>query len=514
MTAPAPTLSLPEVRELFGAVCASLTDPLRLAALSDEALLDMVQDAERAGRLVDSLRTLAAGEVAERSRSSLGSERLCARRGCRTPGEVLERAALISGQTARARIQLAARVRSTFTLSGEAMVGAFPAVREALARGAISTDAAHAIVSQLSPVLDRGCAIDASAGTDPVRAAESELVAAAAGGETADDVRLMAQTWALFLDQDGALPDERGHRERALTIGRERHGTVPVRGALLPEVAAQLQRLLDAFLNPRVAHGPRFVPDDADASPSLRTDDDASVGSDAGVDALPIGSDASDPASSAGHGAFHDDPEHRTPAQRRHDAFAGILTVAAAHASAPRIGGAAPTLVVAATLDQLTDARGAAFLQGGAQEHAVVSASVARHIGCAGAVQRLVLSSDGRIVALGSALRGFSAAQRRAITLRDGECTIPGCHVPAAWCEVHHVIEHARGGPTHTDNGVLLCWHHHRTIETGGWEIEMRRGVPFVRPPTWIDARRRWRPGGRSALREWARRRERSGSPP
>jgi len=43
----------------------------------------------------------------------------------------------------------------------------------------------------------------------------------------------------------------------------------------------------------------------------------------------------------------------------------------------------------------------------------------------------------------------------------------------------------------------MLCWHHHRTIETSGWEIRMRDGTPEVRPPTWIDPQRRWRPANR-----------------
>ncbi|MCC4907016.1 HNH endonuclease signature motif containing protein [Microbacterium sp. cx-59] len=491
MTLPLP---LTAVSGLLSESVEPLIDPRALASMSDDALLSLVQDAECLGRAVDGLRVLAAGEVVERSRATLGPERLSAKRGCRTPAEVLERAALVSGQTARARIQLATRVQSTFTLTGELLPGAFPSVRESLASGALSTDAAAAIVSYLAPVLERGHAVDATAGTDPVRTAECELVAAALAGETADDVRLMAQTWALFLDQDGALPDERGNRERPLSLGRERNGTVPVRGALLPEVAAQLQRLLDAFLNPKVGDGPRFVAGETDACGGTRAGD---------ADASPHES-----------GIFRDDPEPRTPAQKRHDALAGILTVSAVHDSMPRLGGAAPTLIVAATPDQLAAPRGLAFLQGGAQTGAPVSASVARHIGCLGAVQRLVLSPDGRIIELGNALRVFSAAQRRAITVRDGECVIPGCHVPGAWCEIHHVHEHSRGGPTHTDNGVLLCWHHHRTIETGGWEIEMRRGVPWVRPPGWIDAHRAWRPGGRSAIREWARLRASGGAPP
>ena len=61
-------------------------------------------------------------------------------------------------------------------------------------------------------------------------------------------------------------------------------------------------------------------------------------------------------------------------------------------------------------------------------------------------------------------------------------------------CEIHHDIEHSRGGPTHTDNGVMLCWFHHRTLDTSGWQVRMNRGVPEVRGPYWWDSRGLWRP--------------------
>src|SRR5690606_39825152 len=77
---------------------------------------------------------------------------------------------------------------------------------------------------------------------------------------------------------------------------------------------------------------------------------------------------------------------------------------------------------------------------------------------------------------------------------RDGGCIIPGCTIPASWCEIHHVDPAENGGPTHTDNGVLLCWAHHRSIETSGWEIRMIRGAPHIKAPPWIDPYAEWRP--------------------
>ncbi len=117
---------------------------------------------------------------------------------------------------------------------------------------------------------------------------------------------------------------------------------------------------------------------------------------------------------------------------------------------------------------------------------------------CGAVIQAVVRDSLGRITALGTPARIFTASQRRAIALRDGGCVIPGCTVPAAWCEVHHVAPHALGGPTHTDNGVLLCRFHHSTIDTSGWEIAMKHGIPSVKPPDWLmnlypgDPRQDW----------------------
>jgi hypothetical protein len=181
-----------------------------------------------------------------------------------------------------------------------------------------------------------------------------------------------------------------------------------------------------------------------------------------------------------------------------HDAFASILTVAAASGQMPTIGGAAPTLTVAVREPDLRSSTGVAHIDGIDEP---VPLSVARHIGCTGTIQRVTSDTRGRITAIETTDRVFNASQRKAITLRDGGCVIPGCHVRAIWCEIHHVTEHARGGPTSTDNGVLLCFHHHRTIDTSGWQIRMNHGTPETRGPRWWDPHRQWRPRTTSPTR-------------
>lgn len=503
---------------------------LDLAGLDDGALIDLLRGAEEAGRVVDAARVLLAGEVARRSRASLGAERLCARYGCRNAAELITRITHVSRGTAVERIRLAEPLMPSWSLSGESVPALFPHVAQALERGELGLDATRAVTRSLTPPLSHGA--------DPrlVTVAEGELVAAASiapdgidpaldpersgetddsgttnvgssaspgGGARADDVAVMAQVWQAFLDPDGAAPDEDlALRRRGITLGRQYRGTVSVRGELLPEVAAQLQRLFDAYLNPRVDAAP---PDSTTPHGiGVCGTDDASVAArDPGAGTAPRQADT--PLDRLG----------RTQAQRRHDALAGILTVAAAHEDAPRLGGAAPTLVITVDAEELNDPRGAAFIQGGTPLDTLVGTGVARHVSCSGATQVLTLDEEGRILGLSSPQRVFTSHQRRAITLRDGACVIPGCDVPATWCEIHHVLPHHEGGPTHTDNGVLLCWYHHRTLDEAGWQITMDRGVPQVTAPPWIDPEGRPRLAPGSRHRQWRRHRgERSGVRP
>ncbi len=182
--------------------------------------------------------------------------------------------------------------------------------------------------------------------------------------------------------------------------------------------------------------------------------------------------------------------DDRTPGQKRHDAFAAILMIAARHDDIPTLGGAAPTLVVSVTADDFVSGRGWAQVEG---IDTPIPASLAAHTACAGNVQRVLFDETGRIRGISTTDRIFNAHQRRAIALRDEECLIPGCHVRASWCEYHHVRDYAYGGPTDTDNGVALCWFHHRTLDTSGWEIRMTSGLPEIRGPAWWDPERRWR---------------------
>ena len=119
---------------------ANLLDPRELAGLSEDDLLGVLAATERAGRRLDALRVLTAGEVAEASRNELGKCGLAARKGCRSSGELIERVTQISGDNARKRIKTGRAVRARLSLSGERLPAEFSAVADALTEGTIGLD--------------------------------------------------------------------------------------------------------------------------------------------------------------------------------------------------------------------------------------------------------------------------------------------------------------------------------------------------------------------------------------
>ncbi|WP_416399569.1 HNH endonuclease signature motif containing protein [Burkholderia sp. LFS038] len=107
-----------------------------------------------------------------------------------------------------------------------------------------------------------------------------------------------------------------------------------------------------------------------------------------------------------------------------------------------------------------------------------------RKIACDADIIPILLGSEGRILDIGRTTRIFPPHIRKAITARDQGCTFPNCTIPAPWCEAHHTTYWSHGGPTNTDNGTLLCTHHHHLIHKEQWTIHMQTGIPWFIPPT------------------------------
>lgn len=486
------------------------------ARASDAELLDVVQALGRMQRRLDGAIVTATDQVVGRDQCERDA-RLSTRAGCRDAAELLRRSLLVDGHTARRYVTAAGAVHQEMDItSGALLPGKYPKLAEALADGFLSISGFLACIVPLQKavrisIADRLVADSMLArfatgrpldGTDSDPDSPAPL-------PTTDELAALAAHIVSRLDPDGAEPSDRaGKRRRHVTIGKLRDGSVPMRGELLPEVAAQLQKLLDSLMNPKAENKAgagagscvRFRPSD-DSGDGDGDGDDGDEGDDAGFEAKyssgsadhqsPVDPDRADglPAHKVSSPPA-DAADLRTQAQKRHDAFASIIMVAAASGGMPDLGGAAPTLVVSITAEDFANRSGRARIEGAGYD---VPIGAADHAACAGGVQRVLLDKKGAIVAIGTSARIFNAHQRRAIVLRDRECLIPGCGVPAEWCELHHVDEHSKGGPTHTSNGIPLCWHHHRTLDEGIWRIRMRHGLPEIRGPGWWDPYARWR---------------------
>jgi hypothetical protein len=118
-----------------------------------------------------------------------------------------------------------------------------------------------------------------------------------------------------------------------------------------------------------------------------------------------------------------------------------------------------------------------------------VTASTIRKIACDADIIPVLLGSEGRILDIGRTTRIFPPHIRKALNARDQGCAFPNCTIPASWCEAHHITYWSRGGPTSTDNGVLLCTHHHHLIHKEQWKIHVKNGIPWFIPPPHIDPR-------------------------
>jgi len=76
-------------------------------------------------------------------------------------------------------------------------------------------------------------------------------------------------------------------------------------------------------------------------------------------------------------------------------------------------------------------------------------------------LERAVFAPDGR-VECSERGRFFTGATRRAIELRDQECTHDCCDIPANRCEADHVVPYSAGGPTIQANGRMGCRCHNK----------------------------------------------------
>ncbi len=176
----------------------------------------------------------------------------------------------------------------------------------------------------------------------------------------------------------------------------------------------------------------------------------------------------------------------RTTEQRLAD---GLVQLCAAYAKGDVRGGReGANLVITITAEAyagLTDEPAVAATG----QH--IPAHVARQIAENATLQRVVTQGS-RILDLGRTVRFASHDQYTALVARDGGCRWPGCHIPAAWCDIDHLVAFEQGGATDLENLAMWCRHHHIRKHQPGTRIhgdaqhlrvELADGTVFACPP-------------------------------
>ncbi|WP_017794342.1 HNH endonuclease signature motif containing protein [Leucobacter salsicius] len=518
------------------AECVSQLDAQEISFMSDDDLLSLTHQFEKAAHLLDALLVRLSGALDVRSAPQL-EDSLAKKAGCRNVTELLQQLSQRPASAIGRRLKIARATRAEVGISGSPLSPRFPAVAAALDAGHLPEDSAFQIIQALTRLPHH---------VDPERVwvAERSIVAQAAGypfddadddtdldaaddqsadaplPQDSDTVRLICERWCAYLDQDGSEPaEEEALANRYFKLGREKNGLVPAHGLLTPDTAALMGSLFSSINSPLTSTNL-----DAGAGAGAGADQSRVRFVESGPTALLPESAQGDPSSALSDSsrfAPEIPSDGRSYGQKVHDALRIVAEIAARAAETPQLGGAPVTVLIQTTQEELTDslqrdlelaaefplaasvntaantassgAAGTAWLHGHDGLPTPVSMAVARHGICTGATQRVITGPHGEILGIESPTRTFTPHQRRAITARDGGCIIPGCTVPALWCEVHHVVEWAQGGPTSTDNGVLLCWYHHRNIDSNDWHIRMMEGLPEVLAPPWIDPHQLWR---------------------
>jgi len=148
-----------------------------------------------------------------------------------------------------------------------------------------------------------------------------------------------------------------------------------------------------------------------------------------------------------------DPADTRTPAQARADA---LVEICRRHLQGGNGSVRPPRVLVTIPWNTLQTGQGLVDTEAGP-----ITAETARRLTCDATVSRVLLDPDGIPVEMGRATRIIPPGLRKALDLRDGGCTHPGCHVPARWCDAHHIQHWADGGRTDLANLRLLCRKHH-----------------------------------------------------
>jgi Domain of unknown function (DUF222)/HNH endonuclease len=177
----------------------------------------------------------------------------------------------------------------------------------------------------------------------------------------------------------------------------------------------------------------------------------------------------------------------RCASQRRADALVDLAAQQLQRGEHATVRNERPHLTLTADVDALRDTPSLSLpeLAGFGPVHR----EIARRVACDAVRRDSTITGEpapgGDMVPLsvGRARRTIPPHLREALRLRDGGCRFPGCDRPHEWCDAHHIVHWADGGPTELTNLVSLCRRHHRVVHEERWSISLNDGAVTLTPP-------------------------------
>jgi hypothetical protein len=351
----------------------------------------------------------------------------------------------ISTSEAGRRLDEAAVLGPRRALTGEPLAPVLAATAAAQAAGVINGEHVEAIrdaMSRLPGFVD----------TSTREEIEADLARAAAGAGP-KELKDEADRLIFLLDQDGPEPDDAERaRRRGVSKGPQgRDKMVPITGHLTPEAWAIYEAIFAKWAAPGMCN-----PDDENPCVS-GTPTQAQI-----------------------------DNDHRTLAQRQHDALIAVGRNALESGQLGQHNGLPTSIIIRTTLQDLESRAGVGTTGGGT---IIPIKDVIRMAAHANHHLAVFDNATGSALDLFRARRVASPAQRIMLIARDGGCTKPGCTVPAYGSQVHHAAKDwADDGQTNVDDLGLACGPDNRMVGPNGWttQINADNDVEWI-PPEHLD---------------------------
>jgi hypothetical protein len=396
---------------------------------------------------LDELETLTCRLPSQRQRllARLQAETTAKDMGAKSWRDVLATRWRLSTGEATRRLEEAAALAPRRTLTGEPLEPQLPCTALAQAHGSINREHVKVVreaMQRIPPAVDS--ATRAQIEVDLVRTAI---------GVGPKELKDNAERILFLLDQDGPEPDDT-ERARRRGVSKGPQGAdkmIPFRGNLTPEAWAIYEAIYAKLAAPGMCN-----PDDEHPC-------------------------VSGPPSQA-----QIDRDHRTLAQRQHDALVAVGRSVLESGELGQHNGLPTSIIIRTTLQDLESRAGVGVTGGGT---IIPIGDLIKLAARANHWLAVFDKATGSALELFRARRVASPAQRIMLIARDGGCTKPGCTVPAYGSQVHHAArDWAQDGQTNVDELGLACGPDNRMVGPGGWQtrINTDNDVEWI-PPADLD---------------------------